>query len=443
MQPMKNIMEPIAVVGGGIMGVTLAYRLTKLGIPTVLYERGSNLGGLAAAMEYQGLRIDRFYHTILSSDISMHKLIEETGVTTVRHFTETKQGFYDEGKIYPFNTPLELMAYPPLNLIQRIRLGLQVLYAQIDNDWRKIDEIPVRDWLNKVSGSKVYEKVWGPLLHAKFDSRSNDVSATYIWSRLKRMMSTRQGVTSKEMMSYLERGYYTLIEAMVEQAKADGLKIRLNTHIEEILIEGGTAVGIRLGDGSIQQHKTIISTLMSPVLADLSPALPLDLANRLRKQQYLGVVCPLMILDRPLTPYYVVNITDTSIPFTAVVETTNLINPAHVGGKHLVYLPKYIAWESEIWDWDEETLRIEWLKHLKRMFPDFEETWIETMIVQKARFVEPLRPIHTLEDIPRIRTGVKGLYMGNTAMFYPELGNGEAITRFTEKILEAVTGDSL
>jgi len=154
------------------------------------------------------------------------------------------------------------------------------------------------------------------------------------------------------------------------------------------------------------------------------------------------VLCPLLVLNRSLMPYYVLNITDGSIPFTAIVETTRLIDPAHVNGHHLIYLPKYLAPDNEMATWPDARVKEEWLRHLKRMFPEFEEGWIVAFIVQRARYVEPLRPMGTREQIPAIRTPVERLYMGNTAMIYPDLGNGEAVTRFAERVYETVTTDA-
>ena len=57
--------------------------------------------------------------------------------------------------------------------------------------------------------------------------------------------------------------------------------------------------------------------------------------------EYLGIVCVSLLLDRPLAPYYLTYITDPATPFTAVVEMTSFIDPAELGGKSLVYLPKY------------------------------------------------------------------------------------------------------
>lgn len=431
----------VAVIGGGIMGVTLAYHLSRQGFNVTVYERGDNLGGLASYMPYDGARLDRFYHTILSSDLSMQRLIEESGVKDRLHFTATKQGFYDNGQIYPFNTPVDFLLFPPLNLFQRFRLGLQVIYAQFESRWEKMDEIPVEDWLIRVSGRGVYNKVWKPLLRAKFDSTSENVPATYIWSRLRRMMGTREGVTSTEMMCYLENGYYTLIEALARRCEAQGVAFHLRAPIEEIVIENGRAVGVRLG-GVVEPYDAVISTLASPILANLLPEAPAGFRAMLAKQQYLGVLCPLLILKKRLLPYYVLNITDESIPFTAVVETTNLIDPQHVKGYHLVYLPKYLAPDNEMANWPDEQVKTEWMKHFRRMFPTFDEANIVDFIVQRARYVEPIRPMGTRHEIPPVKTPVERLYMGNTVMIYPELGNGEAVTRFAAKVAEQVIEDA-
>jgi protoporphyrinogen oxidase len=430
-----------AIVGGGIMGVTLAYKLAQQGLSVTVYERGDNLGGLAGYMLYDGVRMDRFYHTILSSDTSMQGLMEESGVADKRHFTVTKQGFYDNGKQYNFTTPVDFMLFPPLNPFQRFRLALQVIWAQFESDWRKMDTVPVEDWLVRVSGRGVYNKVWKPLLRAKFDSTAQNVPATYIWSRLKRMMGTRQGVTSKEMMCYLENSYYTLIEGLAKSCEALGVTFRLNAPIEEIVIENSRATGVKIG-GETHPYDVVISTLASPILAQIIPAAPNSFTATLAKQEYLGVLCPLLILKKSLMPYYVLNITDERIPFTAVVETSNLIDPKYLKGYHLVYLPKYIAPDNPMANWPDEQVKTEWMKHFRAMFPDFDESNIVEFIVQRAKYVEPIRPMNTLDDIPTITTPIAGLYMGNTVMIYPELGNGEAVTRYAVKVAEQVLADT-
>ncbi|MBI1184771.1 FAD-dependent oxidoreductase [bacterium] len=439
---MNAVMEKtgnnIGIIGGGIMGVTLAYRLSQKGFKITIYEQSNSVGGLVRHFDYEGAHIDRFYHTILSSDLSMQNLIKETGIEDKLHFTETKQAFYDNGKLYPFNTPVELMTYPPLRFFERFRLGLQILYSQLESDWHEMDKIPVQDWLIKVSGKAVYEKVWKPLLRAKFDTMTGSVPATYIWSRLRRMLKTREGVTSREMMCYLETGYSTLVDAMAEVCYQHGVEIELNTGIEKILTDEGHVTGIVKKGGQIASHDILISTLPSPILASILPEGYETFYELLNQQQYLGVLCPLLILKQKLTPYYVLNITDESIPFTAVVETTNLIDPKYVNNYHLVYLPKYIEPNSPLATLPDDEIKTMWMANFKKMFPDFDESLIQDFIVQRARYVEPIRPINTSDQIPDIQTPIDGLYMGNTVMIYPDLGNGEAVTSFADKMVAQI-----
>jgi protoporphyrinogen oxidase len=432
-----------AIIGGGIGGVTLAYELAKAGVEVTIYERGAQVGGLATFLNYNGVRIDRFYHTILSSDLSMQKLIEETGVKDVLHFTETKQGFYDNGHVYPFNTPVDFLKFPPLNIFQRFRLGLQIIAAQFEKDATKMDAMPVEKWLLRVSGRGVVEKVWKPLLRAKFDSETQDIPATYIWSRLRRMMSTRQGVTSKEMMCYLEGGYFTLIAALVEKCKEIGVKIEVQSEVKQVLVENGRVVGLEISNSHGTQEcrfDAIIGTLSSPIFSRMLPEVQSveEYRETLSKQEYLGVLCPLLLLRKRLTPYYVLNITDASIPFTAVVETTNLIDPQYVGDYHLVYLPKYLTPDSELMKWSDEQVKTEWMRHFQRMFPDYDVADIEAFLVQKTGFVEPLIPIGKTDQIPEIQTPLPGLYLSNSVMVYPALNNGESITQLARRTAQTV-----
>jgi protoporphyrinogen oxidase len=422
----------VVIVGGGLMGVTLAYHLTRAGHAVTLFERHAEVGGLAGGFDYGGQTLDRFYHTILSSDLSMHGLIRECGLQEDLRFTATRQGFYDDGHLYPFNSVTDFMRFPPLNLFQRFRLGLQVIAGQITTDAARMDTIPVEEWLLRVSGRGVVEKVWKPLLRAKFDSETPDVPATYIWARLRRMMSTRQGVTSQEMMCYLIGGYHTLIDALADESARRGAAIRTRTPVDEVLIAGGQVTGVR-ALGETVPCDAVVLALPSPRAADLIPHAPLAYRDLLRRQRYLGVLCPLLVLTRPLTPYYVLNITDARIPFTAVVETTNLIDPAHVGGRHLVYLPKYLAPDSDLFKWPDKQVQTVWLEHLRQMFPDFDDSTLEAFIVQRAADVEPLRPINTTHEIPPVESPVRGLYLSNTVMVYPELNNGESVTRQAAK----------
>ena len=221
----KNSKQKIGIIGGGIMGISLGYFLSKQAASVTIYEASPVLGGLAGPLVLEdGTAIDRFYHAILSSDRHLSDLCKELGIDDQLRFKETKTGFYYKGAIYPMNNIIEFLKFPPLGWIDRFRLGLTVLAAQFIRDWKNLESVSVQSWLLKWGGRTTFQNIWRPMLKAKFDGGFDNVPATWIWSRLVRMKSTREGANQKEMAGHLIGGYITLIKAMTDKILAAGGK---------------------------------------------------------------------------------------------------------------------------------------------------------------------------------------------------------------------------
>ena len=429
------------IIGGGIMGICLGYFLSKQGVDVEIFEASPNVGGLAGPLALEdGTAIDRFYHAILSSDSHLRELCEELGIASGFRFRETTMGFLHRGKIYSMNNIVELLRFPPLGWIDRFRLGFTVLYAQLVRDWHSLERISVKKWLIRLGGQQAFTNIWLPMLNAKFDGGFDSVPATYIWARLVRMKSTRKGASQKEQAGHLIGGYSSLIRAMAACIEAAGGKIHVHTPIHKIVIEQQTARGIQV-DGRVLTFDMVISTLQPPVFRYIIPEASPAYRDFLSKTQYLGIICPVLVLDRPLTGYWTLNLTDENTPFTGVIETTAYIDPQYVGGHHLVYLPKYTAPDSPLQDMTDEQIKTIWLERLECMFPEFERTWIRYFLVQRARYVEPLHPVNGLEWIPSVRTPIKNLYLSTNAQIYPALTNGESISRAARDTTELILKD--
>ncbi len=424
----------IAIIGGGIMGISLGYYLTRPNHQTEpanidIFEASPILGGLAGPLILDdGTPVDRFYHTILSSDNHLRGLARELGIEDQLRYKTTRTGFYHNGKLYSMNNIIEFLKFPPLNWIDRFRLGLTILYAQFVRDWHSLEGVSVEDWLVRLSGRNTYQNIWRPLLRAKFDGSFDNTPATYIWSRLVRMKSTRGGASQKEEAGHLIGGYATLMKAMASKIKDAGGQIHLQTPVQEVVIQDGRAVGIRI-NGEFRAYDAVVVTLQTPIFQRLIPGAPASYQEFLGKTLYIGIVCPLMVLDKPLTEYWTLNITYDRVPFTGVIETTAYIDPAYVGGHHLVYLPKYTAPGSPWQKKSDDEIRQIWLDNLKVMFPDFDQSAIRYFLIHRERFVEPLHPLNSTSLIPQVKTPVDGLYLSTTAQIYPALTNGESVSR--------------
>mgnify|MGYP000021928383 CR=1 FL=1 len=419
----------VGIVGGGILGVSLGYFLSQQGVEVEIFEASPTLGGLANTVILEdGVQVDRFYHTILSSDSYLRQLCEELGIADQLRFRETRMGFYHQGEIFSMNNVVEFLRFPPLGWTDRFRLGLTVLYAQFVRDWHRLEGTNVEEWLVRLSGRRTFESIWRPLLKAKFDGGFENTPATYIWARLVRMKSTRKGVNQKEEAGHLIGGYMTLIEAMARQIQARGGKIHLRCPVEEIVIERGRAVGVRVGQ-QVHPFSAVVAALQVPLFRRLIPGADPAYRDFLGQTEYLGVICPLLVLDRPLTGFWTLNITDDRVPFTGVIETTTYIDPQFVGGHHLVYLPKYTLPGSPWQKKSDEEIREIWLQHLESMFPHFNRNWVRDFRVHRELYVEPLHGLNSTHLIPGVKTPVENLYLATTAQIYPALTNSESVTR--------------
>ncbi|WP_026369848.1 NAD(P)/FAD-dependent oxidoreductase [Kallotenue papyrolyticum] len=433
-------MTHIDIVGGGILGLSIGYRLARAGRRVRIWERAPTPGGLMGRIPLPelGIACDRYYHAILNSDRELMRLFADLGIgEDEQRLVTTKMGFFHDGRCYGMSTPLEFLSFPPLGLIDRLRLALTIVHCRRIRDWRALEQVPVERWLESLSGRRTTRAIWAPLLRAKFDSSFDDVPATYIWSRLVRMTDTRDR-RSKEQMVSLRGGYMTLVERLVAAIAAAGGQVRCSATVEHVAVAGGEVVGLRI-DGTEIATDHVILTLPTPLARRLLPPQAAAADHQWAQlESYLGIVCMLLVLRRSLTPYYTLNITDPRIPFTGVIETTNLIGAENMGGYHLVYLPKYVTPDSPYARLPDAELIPEFLRHLRTMFPDLRDDDIAAIRVGRERYVEPLHPVGATDRIPPVVSPVAGLYLANTTQIYPALTNGESSVRFAQQVTAEV-----
>jgi protoporphyrinogen oxidase len=331
------------------------------------------------------------------------------------------------------------LRFPPLGWLDRVRLGLTVLAAQRVRDWRELESISIEKWLLHWSGRNTYENIWRPMLQAKFDGGFDQVPATWIWSRLVRMKSTRNGANQKESAGHLIGGYATMMQAMADQIEQRGGTIYLQTPVQEVIVEDDCAIGMRV-HGEVHRYDATVGTMQAPVFSRLIPGASQTYRDSLNAQEYLGIICPLLVLSAPLTGYWTINITDNTVPFTGIIETTAYIDPAYVGGHHLVYLPKY-TWPGSEWQRkSDEEIKAIWFANLQRMFPAFDPQTVIEFRVHRERYVEPLHGLNEHHLIPSVSTPIRNLFLATTAQIYPALTSGESVSRHAMTAASIISG---
>ncbi|HWM92647.1 MAG TPA: NAD(P)/FAD-dependent oxidoreductase [Thermoanaerobaculia bacterium] len=395
-----------AVVGGGLLGMTLAHRLARAGQAVTLFDAAGKLGGLASAWQLNGIVWDRHYHVTLLSDTHLRDLWAELGLESELRWAETRTGFYTGGRLHSMSNALEFLRFPPLGLIDKLRLAATILHASRLKDPSPLEVVLVSDWLRRWSGERTFEKIWLPLLKAKLGERYQQTSAAFLWATIARMYAARRTGLKKEMFGYVRGGYARVLDRFAETLAAEGVEIRTGHAVERI--ENGVRV-----DG--ETFDQVVATVPAPVAARICEGLTDDEMARLRGVQYLGIVCASLLLRKPLTGFYVTNITDPGIPFTAVIEMSALVDRAELGGHALVYLPRYAAPDDPVFSLSDDEIRETFLPALQKMVPAFDRNDLLAFRVSRVKHVFALPTLHYSRTLPPMTTSVPGLHLVNAA----------------------------
>lgn len=403
-----------AIIGGGIMGMTLALRLSQKSQKVVIYESAEKLGGLTSSWEMDGVTWDKFYHVILMSDLNTRKILKEIGLEDDLCWVETKTGFYSEGKLYSMSNLIEFFKFPPINLIDKFRLGLTIFAASKIKNWQRLENIPVADWLTKWSGKRVFEKIWLPLLKAKLGENYKNTSAAFIWSTIQRMYAARKSGLKKEMFGYVTGGYEKINSRYADHLAKLGIDIQYNSKVKTIRKTSDGKMEV-VTNNSTQSFDEVISTLSSRESVAMAEGLTKAETDQHNDIRYLGVICPSILLKKSISPYYVTNITDNWPPFTGIIEMTALIDKNEVNGNHLVYLPKYVNPDDELFNKSDEQLREIFLGALYKMYPILTKDDLHFWGVSKARIVFALPTIGYSKKVPGVTTSLNNYYIVNSA----------------------------
>ncbi len=329
-------------------------------------------------------------------------------------WVETKTGFFTDGQLYSMSNNVEFLKFPPLGLIDKFRLGATIFYASKLRNWKKLEQTPVADWLRKLSGKRTFEKIWLPLLRAKLGENYTKTSAAFIWATIARMYAARRTGLKKEMFGYVPGGYARIIEQFGRMLDEEGVDIRVNCPTCEVhTMHDG--VGVVSVDGSTHTFDRVVLTAPSPVISNLCPELTPCEHGRHNGLQYQGIVCASAVLRKPLAEYYVTNITDDWVPFTAVIEMSTLVDPQEFGGRSLIYLPKYVSPDDPLFDESDESIQERFVSSLERMYPQFSRDDLVAFRLSRVRNVVSLSTLNYSEQLPPMQTSMPGVYAINSA----------------------------
>lgn len=427
-------MSRIVIIGAGAMGLAAAHRAVSLGHEVDLLEADNVSGGMAAHFDFGDVSIERFYHFVCKTDTPTFALMDELGISDKMRWRPTRMGYFMRGKIHPWGNPFALLRFPHLSLGAKLRTGLHMFLTTKKKTFDAIEDLTAKEWLERGSGKEVYETLWRRLMELKFYEYAENISASWIATRVRRVGKSRKSVFQEEL-GYIDGGSQVLVDALVGAFEAKGGRLHLGTPLTRVETRGSKVTGVSAG-GAFFPADAVILTVPTPFVSKLVPDLPAQERAKYDAISNIGVICPILKLKKSVSRNFWLNIVDDSIEIPGLIEFSNLRPTKDV----IVYVPYYMPTTQPKWAWTDQQILDEAFGYIRKVNPDITADDLLDARVGRLRHAQPVCPPRFLDALPAVRTPIEGLQIADTSYYYPEdRGIAESV-RLGRGMAEAVTG---
>ena len=424
-----------AVIGGGISGLASALAITDLGHRVTLFEGDDDLGGLGTTFPWRDTHLEKFYHCVLPDDDALLPRIRQLGLESSLLWRETAMGFMYQKRIWPLNTPKDILSFGPLSIIERLRMGLMGVRARMGGLSPKLDDITAEEWIRGMVGDRSFEVLWKPLLSAKIGDHYPALPALWLSSRMNREKST-----GPEKKGCLTGGYRALIDAFASQLKSRGTELRMRTRIQAIEADG-ERMAVQTEAGQRESFDYVVCTSPLTAFQKMARSLPLPAGLADLKLDYQGVVSAVFITEKPLTRYYWMPWVDSGATSQGVIEMSNLVPLSRSQGLHVNYLVNYTHRDSELFQLPDSELVQRYTNDLKSLFPEVANGIVETHVF-RAPFVEPIWTTGYSQRRPATRVIPGKLYLACTAQVYPRVNSWNSCCDVVDGMMQELAADT-
>jgi protoporphyrinogen oxidase len=397
------------------MGLAAAYRAAKNGHEVDLIEAAPEPGGMAGHFDFGGVSLERFYHFVCRTDFATSALMEELGIGDRMRWKRTSMGFFDGKRVHPWGDPISLLRFPLLGAVDKLRYGIFAFVSVRRNRWPAIENESADSWIKRWCGKAVYDLLWKPLFEFKFYEYANNISAAWIWTRIRRVGRSRKSIMQEEM-GYIEGGSITLVNALVDGIQKHGGRVNLGCPVEQITVRDGRVTGVKTPQRFFPSD-AVICTVPTPMVPALVPDLPADWKQKYEAIHNIGVICVIFKLSRSVTPHFWTNISAPDIEIPGVIEFSNLRD---FGADTIVFVPFYMPVTNKKFSWSDAQLLDEAFACLQRMNPALNADNVIGTKVARLRHAQPICEPGFQSKIPPVQTPIAGLQIADTCFYYPE-----------------------
>jgi protoporphyrinogen oxidase len=399
----------VGVLGGGALGLSVAYRLAQAGAKVTVLEKENVVGGLASSFPVGGAYLEKFYHHLFRSDRVIVDLIKELGLGEKLVWKKATTANLVGGNICRMD-PVRLLTVSALPLADRLRFFFGLAYLKFQPNYHQFEGLTAAEWVERWMGRQTYEVIWRPLLESKFGDHYRKIAMPWLWSRVYcRSLS----------LGYLRGGFHQLYVALYDRVQALGGEVRTGQTVERIEATPDGHVRIVV-NGVATDYDRVICTLPTRLFMKITDGLPDAYRNQYDWGDFHGAHCVILSLDRKFGDVYWLSINDPGFPFLVAVDHANFMPVEDYGGQRLMYLGNYLPMSDRRFTMSDQELLDWYLPYLAKINPAFDPSWVKDAWVFKAPYAQPIVTVDYHQHIPPHVTPIPGLFLANMFQVYPQ-----------------------
>ncbi|MEX2570116.1 MAG: FAD-dependent oxidoreductase [Gemmatimonadota bacterium] len=369
----------IAVIGGGLAGLTAAYRLVESGAAVVLFEGREGVGGRMVTDRLDGCSIDAGAQLFGSMYRGFLGLAREIGLEDHLVPATGRDALWRNGRAHEvvYGSVTSMIASGGLPLSTKMRLGAKYvpflarhaealdLHAPERAAAAGLDEETIAEWGEREIGKAFVSALVYPQLGAYYGSLPQETSAG-LYHILAR--------DAMDVSLYAVRGGAGVVsDRLASLVSAAGGEVRTASQVREVVLEPDR---VRIAtDGGAEQFDAAVSAVPAPALLDVAAELPHALREWAGAVRYRPALSLALLLDEPLgVRYFGLSFPQGETRFTAAicVQEAKQADLVPAGRGLLVAFPTPESTPGLI-DADSRQVLERMLPEIARAFPGVED----------------------------------------------------------------------
>jgi phytoene dehydrogenase-like protein len=333
----NHLSTDVAIVGGGLAGLSMATYLARAGMNVTLFEKSSGLGGRATTQEHEGYSFNLGAHAFYYGSAGS-RVLRELGVT-YRYKNPRGVQLYEQGRFY--DAPVSMSALLRTDFLTSaekwlfVKLFTKILRTRATH----LGGQSVRAWLDREVHNVHLSRMLSAFAQTMTYCANLDLMSADVF--LERLVLSD--------IRYIDDGWQSIVESLHTRAIEAGVQILTMTRVSELVQQGEHIEGLRLADGRhVAARAVVVATPPTEALKLLDEVSSAPLRQTLTAARPLRIACLDVALSHLPVPHHPVvfdleqpRFLTTQSLFAhvapaggALIHTFKQLDPAHPGDSH-------------------------------------------------------------------------------------------------------------